>query len=304
MRESARRVLLDLLAGLIAIFAVVGISIRSQFVGSDLRVLFAVTAAAFFLAGVARGRAGALNLWLKGLLVSCPGLLGTAALIMNDGLHRFPIPVAVSITAILFTVSGTQTRRWWSGTRGKSLLLSLVSVGVIALEAFVLVPRLVVFSSVHQADRLSPSFTLAALDGGTVRSSELRGHVVVLAFWATWCLPCRWELPEIETVYRRFQNDPRVAILAVDADWQGETVGKAKEFLARKKLQLPAAFDNNGAARALGIDSLPTVILIDQEGHVRMTHYGYDASEHMGSVISQQIEQLLGGASGESRSTP
>jgi hypothetical protein len=78
-------------------------------------------------------------------------------------------------------------------------------------------------------------------------------------------LPCRWELPEIETVYRRFQNDPRVIILAVDAGWQGETVGKAKEFLARKKLQLPAAFDNNGAARALGVDSLPTVILIGQE---------------------------------------
>jgi hypothetical protein len=46
------------------------------------------------------------------------------------------------------------------------------------------------------------------------------------------------------------------------------------------------------------------VILIDQESHVRMTHYGYDASEHMGSVISQQIEQLLGGPSGGSRSTP
>jgi hypothetical protein len=83
--------------------------------------------------------------------------------------------LAVSTTAILFTVSGTQTRRWWSGTRGKSLLLSLASAGMIALEAFVLVPRLVVFSSVYQADRPAPSFTLAALDGGTVRSSELRG---------------------------------------------------------------------------------------------------------------------------------
>ena len=131
-----------------------------------------------------------------------------------------------------------------------------------------------------------------------MRSSDLRGHVVVLAFWATWCLPCYWELPELEPVYRRYRSNPEVVFLVVDADWGGETAEKAKAFLARKKLDLPGAYDNGGAARALGVDSLPTVVMIDQEGHVRMTHYGYDASEHVGSVVSRSIEELLGHAAG------
>jgi hypothetical protein len=101
--HTARRwIWLDLGAGLVAILFVVGVSVRASFVGSDLRALFAMTATAFYLAGLIRGGERRLNPGWRGLLVSCPGLLGTAALIVNDGLHRLPIPIAVSLTAILF----------------------------------------------------------------------------------------------------------------------------------------------------------------------------------------------------------
>ncbi len=267
--------------------------------------MFVLTATAFFFAGLVRGRAGADNIWLKGLLVGSGGILGTAALIMNDGFHRLPIPAALTVTAVLLAAAGVQTRRFWNLARGKSWLLGLASLGAMASVVFTLVPTLAIYSSLKNIDGPTPSFTLSALDGSTVRSSDLRGHVVVLAFWTTWCLPCHWELPELEPAYRHFQGNPEVVFWAVDMDWGGDTAEKAKKFLARKKLILPGAFDSGGAARALGVDSLPTVVLIDQEGRVRMVHYGYDASEHVGSVVSKSVERLLGPAGGgDSKPSP
>lgn len=290
---QARSIPRDLLAGFLAICGVLVTSIYTQFVGSDLRLLFAVTGVAFFLAGLARGHAAPVNAWLKGLLVSCPGLIGTAALIMNDGLHRFQIPAAVTSIAILLTTLGVQTRRFWYSARSKSWLLSTSSIVALALFVIFLVPALAVFSSLKKTDRPIASFTVSAPDGSIVGSQDLRGRVVVIAFWATWCLPCHWELPELEAAYRRFEHNQEVIFWAVDVDWGGETPEKAKRFWARKKFALTWAFDHGGAARALGVDSLPTVVLLDREGHVRMTHYGYDASEHVDALIANEIQQLL-----------
>ena len=82
---------------------------------------------------------------------------------------------------------------------------------------------------------------------------------------------------------------------AVDADWEGETPAKAQRFFAKEKFILPWAFDNGGAARALGVDALPTLILLDKDGRVRLTHYGYDASENIAKLISTEINGLLAG---------
>ena len=289
-----RRISRDLLAGFLAIFAVLASAILTQFVGSDLRVLFAVTGAAFYLAGLSRGSSAPQNIWAKGLLVSSPGLLGTAALIMNDGLHRLQIPAAVSCTAILLTISGVQTRRLWNAARVKSWMLVFASILGLLFLVSALVPALVAFSSLKKIDRPAPNFTVSLADGNTLKSTDLQGRVVVLAFCATWCLPCRWELPELESVQKRLQQNPDVAFWAVDANWGEESPKKAGAFLEREKLTLPWAFDNGGSAQALGVDSLPTVVLLDMQGHVRMTHYGYDSSEHMDSIILKAIENLVG----------
>jgi peroxiredoxin len=287
------RIFRDLLAGLLAIFGVLAISIYFQFVGSDLRVLFAVTGTAFYLAGLARGSSAPLNLWLKAVLVSSPGLIGTAALIINDGLHRIQIPIAVTLTSILLTALGVQTRRFWNSSRRKSLYTSTLSAAGLGCLVLMIVPYLAVHSSTKKTELPSPAFALAASDGRTVKSADLRSHVVVLAFWATWCLPCHWELPEVESVYVNFRDNSEVIFLAVDADWEGETPAKAQRFFTNRKFTLPWAFDSGGATRALGVDSLPTLILLDREGRVRLTHYGYDASEHLDKLISVEIKELL-----------
>lgn len=295
-RDAVKSALLDILAGVTAICFVLGSAMLTNWtLAKDLRAMFALTATAFFFAGLTRGRGGVHNLWLKGLLVGLGGILGTGTLIMNDGFHRLPIPITMAVTSVVLAVSGVQTRRFWNLVRGKSWALGVASLVVTGLVAFAAIPTLATYSSLKNADRSIRFFTLSPLDGGIVRSSDLRGHVVVLAFWTTWCLPCHWELPELEPVYRHFQQNPEVVFWAVDMNWD-DTPEKAKNFLARKRLDLPGAFDSDGAAQSLGVDSLPTVVLIDKEGRVRMVHYGYDASENLGAVLSAHVERLLGPA--------
>jgi len=284
---------IDIFAGFIAICVVLATSISIHAIGSDLRALFAITGTAFFFAGLARGRSVVHNTWSHGLLVSCPGFLGTAAMIMNDGFHRLLIPIALAVAAISLTVSGIKARQLWSSSRNRSWTLCVASFSALALVVLVMVPRLSSLASLKHLHGSVPTLALSGLDGSPVKPSDLRGHVVVLAFWTTWCLPCQWELPELERLYKHFQNNPGVTFWAVDADWGGETAAKAKLFLESKHLNMPAAFDSGGAARALGVESLPTMVILDQQGQVRITHYGYDASEHLETVVSEAIESLL-----------
>lgn len=294
MEHTSRgSVLLDLAAGVVAIALVAGGGILSQTMRSDLRAMCLATAAAFFIAGVARGAGGLRNVWLKGLLVSSGGLLGTVVLIMSNGFHALPVSVALALLAVLLAVAGIRARRLWTLSRRASWALALGSLAVATAAVLALVPGLAAFASLEYGGGAAPSYTLTTFDGTTVRSADCRGHVVMLAFWASWCPPCTWELPELEQVYQHFRGNTAVVIVAVDTGWRGETAVRAKRYLARKGLQIPAGFDGGETARAFGVVGLPTLILIDKAGRRRLTHIGYDASEHLASRLTSHIETLL-----------
>jgi hypothetical protein len=79
----------------------------------------------------------------------------------------------------------------------------------------------------------------------------------------------------------------------VDVGWAGETPERGRKFLARQGLTLPAAFDSGEAAETLKVDSLPTLILLDGNGRIRMIHHGYDRSERIGEHVTQIVRELL-----------
>jgi thiol-disulfide isomerase/thioredoxin len=111
--------------------------------------------------------------------------------------------------------------------------------------------------------------------------------------WATWCLPCGWELPEIERAYGRFRDDQRVKFFAVDRGGGKETPARAKAYLDRLRISVPLAFVDASAADALGARAIPIVLVIDKEGRTRLVHQGYDASEHVDEIVSRTVSQLL-----------
>jgi thiol-disulfide isomerase/thioredoxin len=122
----------------------------------------------------------------------------------------------------------------------------------------------------------------------------LRGKVVVLAFWATWCEPCWQELPRVENVYSSYKPTRDVAFWAVNGRAGGDTDERSRAFAQKMHLGLPMAYTENADALKLGVEGYPTLVLLDATGHVRFIHNGYDGSEHLESNLVREISNLAG----------
>jgi len=108
-------------------------------------------------------------------------------------------------------------------------------------------------------------FTLPLLNGEDASLSSYKGKVVILNFWATWCPPCRAEMPSMETLYQRFKNQG-LEILAVDL---GESPRTVRQFIQTHRYTFPVMLDTNSRIGSLyGIQSIPTSLIIDREGKI------------------------------------
>jgi thiol-disulfide isomerase/thioredoxin len=284
---------MDIAAGVVAIVLVVGSSMAWHRIGSDFRGIFALTAVAFFLAGFVRGGVARGSLGWKAVRLSVGGFLGTGVLILSNGLHRLSILVGLAVVAVAVSAAGVVARENWRSNRRRSIRVVAISLAASALIVLLAVPRISSSSAFDSLNRAAPEFVLVADPGMPIGPAQLRGRVAVLAFWASWCLPCRQELPELQKVYTAFASNRRVAFYAVDTGWGDETATAGRMYLAGRHLDLPLAFDKGDAARALGVDGLPTLAIIDRHGQVRFVHHGYDVSEDIEEGLTGRIRELL-----------
>lgn len=140
------------------------------------------------------------------------------------------------------------------------------------------------------ARKPAPDFTLKDADGKPVKLSDYKGKVVLLNFWATWCGPCKIEIPwfmEFEQQYK----DKNFAVLGVSLDEDGWDA--VKPYIAEKKINYRVVVGTEQVAQLYGdVDSLPTTFMIDREGRI--------AAEHVGLVSKNDyihdIDNLLGTA--------
>ncbi len=108
------------------------------------------------------------------------------------------------------------------------------------------------------------AFDLKALDGATLGSQHLAGKVVVLNFWATWCGPCKEEMPSLARLQSQFDPE-QVRVVTVTADIHPKGI---KQFLDHLGIKLPVLFDEDQElSRLFTVRGLPTTVLIDQDGH-------------------------------------
>ncbi|MDR2662305.1 MAG: TlpA family protein disulfide reductase [Treponema sp.] len=109
------------------------------------------------------------------------------------------------------------------------------------------------------------AFSLALLTGGRTELSAYKGKVVLLNFWATWCPPCRAEMPSMETLYKRFK-DQGLEILAVDC---AEEKAVVERFIENNKYSYPVLLDTDGTVSSLyGIEAIPTSFILNREGKI------------------------------------
>lgn len=135
----------------------------------------------------------------------------------------------------------------------------------------------------------APDFTLDVLGGGQVTLSELRGKVVLVNLWASWCPPCRAEMPAIENVYRAFK-DKGLVVLAVNTTYQdGER--EAAAFAQEYGLSFPIPLDRTGAvSRRYQLNALPSTYFVDRQGVIRSVIIGGPMNQ---AAIQSKVEELL-----------
>lgn len=140
----------------------------------------------------------------------------------------------------------------------------------------------------HASTEQAPDFTLKTTAGDNLRLSEHRGEVILLNFWASWCGPCRQEMPQLEALQARYSKlGFNVVGVNVDKD-----SALATRLLQDIPVSFPVLLDNAGGVSAsYNISAMPTTVLIDRDGNMRFLHKGYQPGYEQ--AYEQQIKQLI-----------
>jgi peroxiredoxin len=145
-----------------------------------------------------------------------------------------------------------------SGVVSLALLLGLFATGSLASSGLTGQP--------------APDFALKSAEGNNLRLSEYRGEVVLINFWATWCGPCRQEMPLLDDLYKRYER-VGFRLLGVNID---EDSGRAMQMADELGVSFPVLFDEKKeVSRLYQVEAMPVTLLVDREGTVRHVHLGY-----------------------------
>jgi len=136
---------------------------------------------------------------------------------------------------------------------------------------------------------LAPDFTLETLAGENITLSDLRGHAVLINLWASWCPPCRAEMPDMQQAYEDYE-ERGFTILAINATNQ-DSLSAAEDFVKDHNLTFPILLDSKGeVSRLYQLRSLPTSYFVDAEGIIQEVIVGGPMSE---ALLRTRIESLL-----------
>ncbi len=150
----------------------------------------------------------------------------------------------------------------------------------------------VLFSSALQADpvtppQAAPAWTLKDVNGRPVSFSQFKGKVVVLDFWATWCPPCRSEIPGYVKLQEKYK-DQGLVIIGVSVDQDGPAV--VKKFAADFHMNYPVVMADDSVVQAFGNpDAIPTTFIIDRDGKIRDKKVGAMETDDYEKIIRQYL---------------
>ena len=144
--------------------------------------------------------------------------------------------------------------------------------------------------------KAAPEFELKDADGKTVRLSDYKGKVVLLDFWATWCGPCKIEIPWFIDFERKYK-DQGFAVIGVSMDEEGWTV--IKPFVSEVAINYRVLLGSDATAQMYGgVDALPTAFLIDREGKIAATHVGLAGKDDFEDGIKKLVARSSVGLPG------
>jgi cytochrome c biogenesis protein CcmG, thiol:disulfide interchange protein DsbE len=161
-------------------------------------------------------------------------------------------------------------------------------VGVLGLVAWRFGPQVGAALGFGAGTEPAPDFVVETMQGDTIRLSDLRGQVVLVNFWATWCPPCRVEMPGFQRVWEDYADRGFVIVgLSVDQGVRSDVV----RWVDQRGLTFPIAFAPGTVVRSYGgASTLPTSILIDREGRIAHRVQGYYAEPALRAAVRRLID--------------
>lgn len=134
----------------------------------------------------------------------------------------------------------------------------------------------------------APDFTLKSNSGENLKLSEFRGDVVLINFWASWCGPCRQEMPLLDDLYQRY-NPIGFTILGVNVE---ENPDQAMQLLKEVPVSFPVLFDTqNSVSRLYNLVGMPSTMIVDRDGNIRYQHFSYLPGYE--KKYEEQIKELI-----------
>jgi peroxiredoxin len=167
----------------------------------------------------------------------------------------------------------------------------LVTIGILAFVLYKLGPQLGAFAGVGPDLGRTPDYTVVTLDGDTLRAADLHGQVVVLNFWATWCTPCRIEMPSLQSLHDDRAADG-VVVIGLSTDVGSEE--PIREFVTERDFTFPIGRATRTHRNAFGgIPGIPTTFLIDRSGVVRHRVVGYFTPPALRVAVARLVDESV-----------
>lgn len=156
------------------------------------------------------------------------------------------------------------------------------------ISVFFIVSFLAVSANASSISGKAADFTLKSRSGENLKLSDFRGQVVMLNFWASWCGPCRQEMPILESLYKRY-GKLGFTILGVNVE---QDSSKANSYLRDVKVSFPILYDtSNTTSKLFNVTAMPTTVMIDRNGNMRYIHHGYKPGYE--KDYKKQIKKLI-----------
>ena len=138
------------------------------------------------------------------------------------------------------------------------------------------------------AKKPAPNFTLKSLSGKNMKLSEMSGNVVLINFWASWCGPCREEMPYLNALHKKYKS-LGFTVLGVNVEEQSSN---AKGFLSNTPVDFPILLDNkNKVSKMYNVIAMPTTVVVDRDGNMRYLHKGYKPGDEKKYV--KMVKKLI-----------
>lgn len=249
----------------------------------DFQIVLWVGVLLYFLSGYLNSK-GSLHFTLSALLQTVAFCLTFVLLVLPElpGLYYFILCyVAATILGLLFKKYRKETR-----------LGMLIMIGLLIWVTFIITPQVISKDLSTFKKESLPAFSITDLAGNSISSESLKGNVVVLDFFGTWCKPCIKELIELQKIQKMFETE-NVVFLVVNADLGGDTPEKFQTFINSKSYDFQFAYDHGSKLYdmlKLTGKGLPVLLIIDKDQNVRFVHVGFNTAE---TNFAEDISEII-----------